>query len=88
MGHLRMCCITANYSITIHYTMSSPSDISIAFRFLCDELRLQSLHVWPLPTHRRAFATFDYVRSFRNSPSPTHSWVIPGRSIALGSFVS
>ncbi|RWW58845.1 hypothetical protein BHE74_00034251 [Ensete ventricosum] len=79
-GHLRMCCIAANYSTMIRCTMSPPGDISIAFRFLCDELGLRSLYVWPLPAHRRAFATSDCVCSFGNSPSPTHSWVTPGRS--------
>ncbi|RWW67891.1 hypothetical protein BHE74_00024630 [Ensete ventricosum] len=40
--------------------------------------------MWPLPAHHRASATSDCVRSFGNSPSPTHSRVTPGRSIALG----
>ncbi|RWV85785.1 hypothetical protein GW17_00052399 [Ensete ventricosum] len=87
-GHLCMCCIATNYSTTISYTMSPPGDISITFRYLCDELGLQSLHVWPLPTHPRAFTTSDYVRSFGNSPSLTHSRVTLGRSIALGQFVT
>ncbi|RRT79417.1 hypothetical protein BHE74_00022878 [Ensete ventricosum] len=87
-GHLRMCCIAANYSTTIRCTMSPPGDISIAFRFLCDELGLRSLHVWPLPTYRRASAISDCVRSFGNSLSLTHSRVTPGRSISLGQFVA
>ncbi|RZR90555.1 hypothetical protein BHM03_00018469 [Ensete ventricosum] len=82
--HLCMCCITVNYSTTIRCTMSPPDDISITFKFLCDELRLQSLYVWPLPAHRRVSVTSDCVGSFDNSPSPTHSRVTPGRSIALG----
>ncbi|RWW42094.1 hypothetical protein BHE74_00052379 [Ensete ventricosum] len=57
-GHIRMCCIVANYSTTIRCTMSPPGDVSIVFRFLCDELRLRSLI---------------FVRSLGNSPSPTHS---------------
>ncbi|RRT38721.1 hypothetical protein B296_00033586 [Ensete ventricosum] len=59
-GHLQMCCITANYSTTIHCTMSPLSDISIAFRFLCDELGLRSLNVWPLPAHHTASAISDF----------------------------
>ncbi|RWW01251.1 hypothetical protein GW17_00035727, partial [Ensete ventricosum] len=86
MRHLRVCCIAANYSITIRCTMSPPGDISIEFRFICDELGLRSLPVWPLPAHHRASATSDCVRSFSNSPSPTHSRVTPRRSIALGQF--
>ncbi|RRT43934.1 hypothetical protein B296_00056086 [Ensete ventricosum] len=54
---------------------------------LWDELGLRSLHVWPLPTHRRASVTSDCVCSFGNS-SPTHSQVTPGRSIALGQSVT
>ncbi|RWV96229.1 hypothetical protein GW17_00041077 [Ensete ventricosum] len=88
MGYLRMCCIVANYSTRIHCTTSHPGDIFIAFRFLCDELGLRSLPVWPLSTHRKASATFDCVRSFDNSPSPTHSRVIPGQSIALEQSVA
>ncbi|RZS23679.1 hypothetical protein BHM03_00056645 [Ensete ventricosum] len=87
-GHLRMCCIAANYSTTIRCTMSPPGDIFIAFRFLYDELGLRSLHVWPLPAHRRASATSDCVRSFGISPSRTHSQVTPGQSISLGQSVS
>ncbi|RZS26391.1 hypothetical protein BHM03_00059778 [Ensete ventricosum] len=89
-GHDRLRYITTNYSTTIRYTMSPPDDISIAYRFSCDELGLRLLHVWPLPTHRRAFANSDFffIRSLGNSPSSTHSWVTPGRSIALGQFVA
>ncbi|RWV79494.1 hypothetical protein BHE74_00038788 [Ensete ventricosum] len=83
-GHDHLCCITMNYSITICCTMLSPGDISIAYRFSCDEFRLRLLHVWPLPTSRRAFL----VRSLGNSPSSIHSWVTPGRSIALGQSVA
>ncbi|RRT59430.1 hypothetical protein B296_00020194 [Ensete ventricosum] len=75
-GHLRVCCIAANYSTMIYCTMSPPGDISIVFRFICDELGLRSLPVWPLPTDYRAYATSDCICSFGNSLSPTHSSVI------------
>ncbi|RZS26343.1 hypothetical protein BHM03_00059669, partial [Ensete ventricosum] len=88
MGRLRMCCIAANYSTMIRCTMLPPDDISITFRFLCDELGLRSLHMWPLPAYCMAFATSDCVHSFGNSPSPTHSRVTLGRSIALGQSVA
>ncbi|RZS01466.1 hypothetical protein BHM03_00031317, partial [Ensete ventricosum] len=78
----------SNYSTMIRCTISSPGDISIAFRFLCDELGLRYLHVWPLPAHHRASATSDCVRFFDNSLSPTHSWVTLGRSIALGQSIA
>ncbi|RZR97387.1 hypothetical protein BHM03_00026559 [Ensete ventricosum] len=87
-GRLRRCCIALNHFTTIRCTISPPSDISIAFRLLCDEFGPRFLYVWPLSAHRRAFATFDCVRSFDKSPSFTHSWVTPGRSIALGYSVA
>ncbi|RRT48620.1 hypothetical protein B296_00030249 [Ensete ventricosum] len=59
-GYVHMCCIATNYSTTIRCTMSPPGDISIAYRFSCDELGLRLLYVWPLPTHRRASAIFDF----------------------------
>ncbi|RZS11275.1 hypothetical protein BHM03_00042599 [Ensete ventricosum] len=61
-GHDRLRCIATNYSTTIRCTMSPLGDISIAYRFSCDELGLRLLHVWPLPTHRRAFAISDFCR--------------------------
>ncbi|RWW11429.1 hypothetical protein GW17_00024959 [Ensete ventricosum] len=44
MGHDYMCCIATNYSTTIRCTMSPPGDISIAYRFSCDEFGLRLLH--------------------------------------------
>ncbi|RWV91957.1 hypothetical protein GW17_00045716 [Ensete ventricosum] len=88
-GHDRLRCIATNYSTMICCTISPPGDIFIAYRFSCDELRLQLLHVWPLPTHRRVSAISNYlVYPLSNSPSSTHSWVTPGRSIALGQSVA
>ncbi|RRT42880.1 hypothetical protein B296_00026405, partial [Ensete ventricosum] len=43
-GHVRMYYVAINYSTTIHCTMSPPGDISIAYRFSCDELGLRLLH--------------------------------------------
>ncbi|RWW84424.1 hypothetical protein BHE74_00006953 [Ensete ventricosum] len=60
-GHDRLCCIAMNYSTTIRCTMSPPGNISIAYRFSCDKLGLRLLHVWPLPTHRRASAISDFL---------------------------
>ncbi|RWW15277.1 hypothetical protein GW17_00020891 [Ensete ventricosum] len=81
--------IAKNYFTTIRYTMSPPGDISIAYRFSCDEHGLRLLHVWPLSTHHTASAISNFlVRSLGNSPSSTHSWVKLGRSIALGQSVA
>ncbi|RWW89707.1 hypothetical protein BHE74_00001256 [Ensete ventricosum] len=56
-GYLRMCCIAANYSTTIRYTMSPFGDISITFRFLCDELSMCGLcqHIVGPPSPPIAF---------------------------------
>ncbi|RWW52455.1 hypothetical protein BHE74_00041117 [Ensete ventricosum] len=62
-GHDCLSCIATNYSIIIPCTMSPSGDISIAYKFSCDELGLRLLHMWPLPTPRRASAISDFFCS-------------------------
>ncbi|RWW46761.1 hypothetical protein BHE74_00047288 [Ensete ventricosum] len=83
-GHDRMCCIATNYSTTIRCTMSPLDDISIAYRFSCDELGLRLLYVLPLPTPRRASAISDFwfapLAIHLRPPAHTHScrlWTYP-----------